>query len=106
MCRDKVRKTKAHVQLNLVTDMNNNHKGYYRYFSHKRQTRQNIGLLLKETGKEVKKNVVKAKIFIISSLSFSLLKFAFRSLSPLKPKKKSGKRKTFNPWTRMRSGNI
>lgn len=63
MCRDRVRKTKAPVQLYLAEDMDNNHKGYYKYFGHKRHTRQNVVPLLKEAWEAVKRNMLKAEIF-------------------------------------------
>ena len=31
MCRDKIRKAKAQMELNLVRDVKNNKKGFYRY---------------------------------------------------------------------------
>jgi len=30
-CRNKVRKAKAHIELNLVRDVKNNKKGFFRY---------------------------------------------------------------------------
>lgn len=47
VCRDRVRKAKPHCELNLVRVVKDNEKSVYSYFSSKRQTRENVGLLLK-----------------------------------------------------------
>lgn len=39
LCRDGVRKTKAQRELNLVMDVKNNKKGFYRYVTQKRKVR-------------------------------------------------------------------
>lgn len=50
VCRDVVRKAKAHLDLHLMRHVNGNKKGFYKYISDKTKTREYIGLLLKETG--------------------------------------------------------
>ena len=45
MCRDGVRKVKAHLDLTVVRDKKGNTKGFYRYISSKRKTRENMGPL-------------------------------------------------------------
>lgn len=46
MCRDGVRKVKAHLELNLVRDVKGNKKELYKYISSKRKARENADLLL------------------------------------------------------------
>lgn len=41
-----VRKAKAHVELNLASNMKSNKKGFYGYTSSKKKTRENVDLLL------------------------------------------------------------
>ncbi|NXA67808.1 RTBS polymerase, partial [Mohoua ochrocephala] len=46
VCRDAVRKAKAHLELSLVRDIKDNKKGFYKKISSKRKIRKNVGLLL------------------------------------------------------------
>ncbi|GAB0176869.1 mitochondrial enolase superfamily member 1 [Grus japonensis] len=39
---------KAHLELNLARDVKDNKKGFFKYISSKRKTRENVGLLLNE----------------------------------------------------------
>ncbi|KFQ43546.1 hypothetical protein N333_06642, partial [Nestor notabilis] len=48
--RNQVRKAKAQLELNLARDVKNNRKGFYRYVTNKRQTRDNVGPLRKLLG--------------------------------------------------------
>lgn len=63
MCRDRVRKAKAHLKLNLVKDMSSSHKGYYGCIILKGKVSQNMGSLLNGAGKVEKKDMVKIEIF-------------------------------------------
>jgi len=47
-CREATRKAKAHLELNLTRDVKDNKKGFFKYISSKRKTRENVGLLLTE----------------------------------------------------------
>lgn len=38
-----VRKTKAHLELNLERDVKSNKKGFYRYIDSKKKTKENVG---------------------------------------------------------------
>jgi len=49
-CREAMRKAKAHLELNLARDVKDNKKGFFKYISSKRKTRDNVGLLLNEVG--------------------------------------------------------
>ncbi|GAB0209695.1 mitochondrial enolase superfamily member 1 [Grus japonensis] len=48
VCRDATRKAKAHLELNLAGDVKDNKKGFFKYISSKRKTRENVGPLLNE----------------------------------------------------------
>ena len=48
MCRDKIRKAKAQMELNLARDVKNNKKGFYRYIGWRRQTKESVPLLINE----------------------------------------------------------
>lgn len=50
VCRDGVRKAKAHLELKLARDVKGNIKGFSRYVSSKMKTRENVGLLLNGAG--------------------------------------------------------
>ncbi|GAB0178742.1 mitochondrial enolase superfamily member 1 [Grus japonensis] len=47
-CKDATRK--AHLELKLVRDVKDNKKGFFKYISSKRKTRENVGPLLNEVG--------------------------------------------------------
>ena len=40
MCRDRIRKAKAQMEVNLARDVKNNKKGFYRYIGRRRQARR------------------------------------------------------------------
>ena len=40
MCRDRIRKANAQVELNLARDVKDNKKGFYRYIGRRRQTKR------------------------------------------------------------------
>ena len=46
MCRDKIRKAKAHLELNLATAVKDNRKCFYKYINKKRRTKENLHPLL------------------------------------------------------------
>ncbi|PKU39258.1 rna-directed dna polymerase from mobile element jockey-like [Limosa lapponica baueri] len=48
--RDAMRKAKAHLELNLARDIKDNKKGFFKYISSKRKTRENVSPLLSEMG--------------------------------------------------------
>ncbi|KAJ7407596.1 rna-directed dna polymerase from mobile element jockey-like [Willisornis vidua] len=49
-CKDAMKKTKAHLELSLAWGIKDNKKGFYKYISSKRKTRENVGLLLNQMG--------------------------------------------------------
>ena len=50
VCRDRIRKAKAQMELNLVRDMKDNNKGFYRYIGRRRQVKESVPPLVKGNG--------------------------------------------------------
>ncbi|PKU38009.1 rna-directed dna polymerase from mobile element jockey-like [Limosa lapponica baueri] len=50
ICRDATGKAKAPLELNVARDVKDNKKGFFKYISSKRKTRENVGPLLNEVG--------------------------------------------------------
>lgn len=50
MCRDGIRKAKAHVELKLTRDAKNNKKGFYRYIGRKTQANESVPSLINQKG--------------------------------------------------------
>ncbi|GAB0177880.1 mitochondrial enolase superfamily member 1 [Grus japonensis] len=50
VCRDAVRKAKAHLGLNLARHVKENKKGFFKYITSKRKTKENVDMLLNEVG--------------------------------------------------------
>ncbi|GAB0208357.1 mitochondrial enolase superfamily member 1 [Grus japonensis] len=61
-CMDATRKTKAHLELNLAGDVKDNKKGFFKYISSKRKTRENVGPLLNEVGALVMEDTEKVEL--------------------------------------------
>ncbi|KGL78095.1 hypothetical protein N309_02912, partial [Tinamus guttatus] len=61
-CRDAMRKAKARLELELVRDVRGNRKGFYKYISSKRKTRENDSLLLNGEGVLVAEHAEKAEL--------------------------------------------
>ncbi|PKU38533.1 rna-directed dna polymerase from mobile element jockey- hypothetical protein [Limosa lapponica baueri] len=57
-----MRKAKARLELNLARDVEDNKKGFLKYISSKRKTRENVGLLLNEVGVLVMEDAEKAEL--------------------------------------------
>ncbi|KGL73735.1 hypothetical protein N309_09201, partial [Tinamus guttatus] len=61
-CRDATRKAKARLESELARDVRDNKKGFYKYSSSKRKTRENVGLLLNGVGDLVAEDTEKAEL--------------------------------------------
>ena len=46
LCREKIRKAKAQLELNLATAIKDNKKGFYKYISNNRRAKENLHPLL------------------------------------------------------------
>ncbi|GAB0208405.1 mitochondrial enolase superfamily member 1 [Grus japonensis] len=62
VCRGATRKAKAHLELNLAGEVKDNKKGFFKYISSKRKTKENVGLLLNEMGALVMEDTEKAEL--------------------------------------------
>ena len=69
MCRDRIRKAKAQVELNLVGDVKNNKKGFNRCTS-RRQAKECVPPLINEDRELASSNMGKAEV---RNESFALL---------------------------------
>ena len=47
VCRDRIRKANALVELNLARDVKDNKKGFYRYIGRRRQAKESVLPLMK-----------------------------------------------------------
>ena len=62
MCRDKIRKAKAQIGLNLSTKVKDNNKYFYKYINSKRRARESLHPLLDAEGNLVTKDQDKAEV--------------------------------------------
>jgi len=61
-CSDAMREAKVHLELNLVRDVKNNKKSFFKYISSKQKTRNNVGLLQNKVGALVMEDAEKAEL--------------------------------------------
>ena len=61
VCRDRIRKAKAQVELNLVWDVKNNKKGFYRYAG-RRQAKESVPPLINEDRELASSDMEKAEL--------------------------------------------
>uniref|UniRef100_A0A8B9ZFV9 Reverse transcriptase domain-containing protein n=1 Tax=Anas platyrhynchos TaxID=8839 RepID=A0A8B9ZFV9_ANAPL len=62
LCRDKIRKAKAHLELKLATAVKDNKKRFYKYINTKRRTKENLHPLLDAGGNLVTRDEEKAEV--------------------------------------------
>ena len=62
LCRDKIRKAKTHLELNLATAVKDNKKCFYKYINTKRRTKENLHPLLDAGGNLVTRDEEKAEV--------------------------------------------
>ena len=67
-CRDKIRKNKAHVELNLATAIQDNKKCFYKYINTKWRIKENFHPLLDAGGNLVTKDEEKAENAFFASV--------------------------------------
>jgi len=61
-CRDVMRKTKVHLELNLARDVKDNKKSFFSYISSKWKPRDDVGPLLNKVGVLVTEDAEKAEL--------------------------------------------
>ena len=62
MCRDRIRKAKAQMELNLVRDATDNKKGFYRYIGRRRQAKESVLPPMKGNGELASSDIEKAEV--------------------------------------------
>ncbi|KAK4821235.1 hypothetical protein QYF61_016534 [Mycteria americana] len=62
LCREKIRRAKTQLELNLATAVKDNEKYFYKYLSNKRRAKENLHPLLDAGGKIVTKDEEKAEV--------------------------------------------
>ena len=62
LCREKIRKAKAQLELNLATKVKENNKCFYEYINSKRRAREDLHPLLDAEGNLVTKDQGKAEV--------------------------------------------
>ena len=62
VCRDRIRKAKALVELNLARDVKDNKKGFYRYIGRRRQSKESVPALPKGNGELASSDTEKAEV--------------------------------------------
>jgi len=77
-----VGKAKAHLELNLTGDVKDNKKGFFKYISSKRKSRDNVGPLLNEVGTLVTEDAEKVELLNACLPRSSLLRPALRNPGP------------------------
>ena len=90
--------------MNLEKDVKGN-KGFYMYIKSKRKIRGNVVLLLNRAGSPVAKDMENGDLLNAAFASVLTSNISFRNTRPWRPRGKSGARKTYPWWKRLRSGN-
>ena len=83
MCREKIRKAKAQLELNLAAGVKGNKKLFYKYINSKRRTRENLHSLLDEAGNVTTEDKEKADILNAFFTSVFKSQTSYRQVSPL-----------------------
>lgn len=61
-CKDKIRKAKVQMELNIARDLKNNKKGFYKYIGRKKQTKDNVPPLISKDRELAFSNIEKAEV--------------------------------------------
>ena len=62
VCRDRIRKAKAQMELNLERDVKDNKKGFCRYIGRRRQAKDSVPPLIKGNGEQASSDIEKAEV--------------------------------------------
>ena len=83
MCREKIRKAKAQLELNLAAGVKGNKKLFYKYINNKRKTRENLHSLLDEAGNVTTEDKEKADVLNAFFTSVFKTQNSYPQVSPL-----------------------
>ena len=83
MCREKIRKAKAQLELNLAAGVKGNKKLFYKYINSKRRTRENLRSLLDEAGNVTTGDKEKADVLNAFFTSVFKSQTSYPQVSPL-----------------------
>ena len=83
MCREKIRKAKAQLELNLAAGVKGNKKLFYKLINSKRRTRENLHSLLDETRNVTTEDKEKADVLNASFTSVFKSQTSYPQVSPL-----------------------
>ena len=70
LCREKIRKAKAQLELNLATKVKENNKYFYKYINSKRRSRENFHPFLDTESNMVTKDQDKDEVFNASQANW------------------------------------
>lgn len=62
ICRDRIRKAKVQMELNLARDVKSNKKGFYRYIDRRRQAQESVFPLINEMRELASSDMEKAEV--------------------------------------------
>ena len=83
VCREKIRKAKTQLELNLATGVKMNKKLFYKYINSKRKTRENLHSLLDEAGNVITEDKEKADVLNAFFTSVFKSQTSYPQVSPL-----------------------
>ena len=62
MCRNKIRKAKAQMELNLMRDVKDNKRGFFGYISRRRRIKESVPPMINEDGELASSDMAKAEV--------------------------------------------
>ena len=83
MCRQKIRKAKAQLELNLAAGVKGNNKLFYKYINSKRRTRENFHSLQDEAANVTTEDKEKAEVLNAFFTSVFKSQTRYPQVSPL-----------------------